>query len=215
MTASDETETPVPVVDRKTGKEVASKGATVIDWATGEHIELAPATTDRLGEVIENASAVRAGLAEVERDVSNELIARLDRDASWTWRGAGGLKISAPSPDKGTEDFPLDALEACLLKLIEDETISPDGASKAMKRQITLTVDVPLGTALKPLVEMFKDWKIEIDEAEMPVVKVDESVSKVAAGIAKLRKIPAAKVALAAAAGTKDPPPRKVKVERL
>lgn len=204
----------VPVVDRATGKEVTVPGPSVIDWATGEEIVLADATTDRLGEVIENCRKLRASLMEAEIFVSNELVDRLDRNASWTYRGEGGLKISAPSPEKGSEDFPIDALESALRDLLERKVVSHEGAAKAMKRQITLTVDVPLEAPLKPLEDKFADWSIELGGLHLPVVNVSGTAVKVAAGVKALRKIPAAAETLDRAAVKTEPPLRKAKVER-
>lgn len=210
---SDEEDIDVPVIDRKTGKEVAMPGREVIDWKSGEIVDVSDASTLRLAQLIDDLAEAREGLSDVERVVNVELINRLDLDASWTWHD-GGYTVSAPSNSAGTEEFPIDALEAALEKLVDKKIVSIKGASKAIKRQVTLTIDVPLGTPIPPLVEMFKGETVSVEDKQMPIVKVDSRVAKVAAGITALRKIPAAAKILKTASKTVDPPPRKVKVER-
>lgn len=199
----------------ETGTDVAVGGETVLDWAIGEKVELATASSVRLAEVIEHGRAVQTSLKDVEQAVSDELVSRLDKDVSWTYR-VDGLKISAPSPEKGTEDFPLDALENCLMALIENGVISAEGAAGAIKRQLVLTVNVPLGVDLESILKMVErsETTFDFEDHPLPVVKAEKNVSKIAGGITKLRKIPAAAEALKGAAEKVEPPPRKVKIER-
>lgn len=193
------------------GAELEKPAREIVDRGVGEIVNLDDADNQRLAEVITHTIDLRRELGEVEQLVSDELISRLDLDANWTWRG-DGVTVTAASPERGSEDFPVDALETALQELIDKGVISREAAEKAVKRRITLQLDVPLGASMRELLEKFKEWTISFDDIEMPVVKADGTAEKVAGGIKALRKNPKAKPRLDKAAVKVTPPVRRVKV---
>lgn len=199
------------------GTELELVSEEVLDRRAGEILDVASASTQRLAEVITNTTDLRRELDDVEEIVASELIDRLDRDANWTWHG-DGLTVVTASPGRGTEDFPVDALEEALGELVFKGVISEEAASKAIKRQIVLTLDVPLGAHLGELTAKSREWTINAGGVEtpieLPVVKAASKVEKIANGIKAIRKNPAAAKVMDKAAVPVNPPARKVKVTR-
>lgn len=194
----------------------ASTALTVLDRSTGEVIDVGASTDAELAVFIDNLSELRAELAEAEAIVSGELLARLDRSASWTRRvrvGDREFEIKAPSPDAGTEAYDASLLERELRKLVERRTIDEDGAVQALDRTLTLTVRVPLGVELDQLVEAIKyEPEPKLGDQPVAVVSVAASRSVKLGGVAKLRKVDGTGAALDRAKMTKPAPARRAKV---
>jgi hypothetical protein len=174
--------------------DIATTSRDVVDWKTGEVVNLDDATTEQLAELVTNLQDVRRALAETEQAVSAELVDRLDRDACWTLR-VGDPKdgrqweIKAASPTAGSSVYPPDMLETELRALVARGTITADAAAKALRRQVTLTLDIPLDLPLKETAEGLGQITISLGENELPIAKSDHSASAVAAGINALRKV--------------------------
>jgi hypothetical protein len=188
----------------------------VVDFKTGEIVPL-DASTERLAEYMSNLDEVRTALAEAAGAVSDELVARMDREASWTLR-VGDPKegrqweIKGSSPTAGTETYPPDLLEVELLALVERGTITAEAAGKALRRQVTLTLDVPLNLPLKGVAEGLAQIKLTLGENELPIAKADHSAGAIAAGINALRKVAGTGAALDRAKVPGSPGPRRAKV---
>jgi len=187
----------------------------VLDRVTGERLAVRDADTETLAAFMVHQQQLRGELADAEAIVNSALLERLDRGAVWTVRVGDPqtlqYELSAPSPTAGTDSYPPDALETELRALIERGTITPDAAGKALKRQITLVLDVPLNLSLKETAEGLKRIVLSLGENVLPVVKVNYTASAVKAGIVALRKVSGTTAALDRAKVTATPS-RRVKV---
>jgi hypothetical protein len=195
--------------------ELAPATPTVLDRVTGELLAVRDANTETLAAFMVHQQQLRGELADAEAIVNNALLERLDRGAVWTVRVGDPTtlqyELSAPSPTAGTDSYPPDALETELRALVERGTITPHAAGKALKRQVTLVLDVPLNLPLKETAEGLKRVTISLGENVLPVVKVDYAASAVKAGIAALRKVSGTVAALDRTKVTATPS-RRVKV---
>jgi hypothetical protein len=175
--------------------EIATTSRDLVDWSNGEVVNLDDASTERLAELVTNLQEVRQALGETEQAVSAELVARCDAEASWTLR-VGDPKdgrqweIKTASPTAGTAVYPPDMLETELRALVARGTITADAAAKALRRQVTLTLDIPLDLPLKETAEGLGQITIFHGEDALPIAKSDSSMAAVAAGINALRKVP-------------------------
>lgn len=193
---------------------------TIIDRLHGEILDVRDATTERLAQAVTNMQELRAQLADEEKLVSDELIARLDREARWTLsvgdpREGRVWVIKAPSPEAGTTVYPPDLLEHELRQLVERGTITADAAAMALKRTVTIELDVPLDLTA-PLSEVARELKeVTItgpEGVELKVAKTDYARRSVDGGIKKLSKVPGTGAALDRAA-QKTEPARKASVK--
>lgn len=188
----------------------------VTDWKTGEIISLPDAATDRLAELSTNLDDVQQALNDARAVVSDELVARLDRDAQWTARVGDPTdrqwEIKAPSPTAGATIYPPDVLEQELRALVDRGVVTPAAAGKALRRQITLTLDIPLELPLKDTAAALANITIRTADTELPIVKADHSMSVVAAGVNALRKVPGTNAALDRAKHVEPPGRRRAKV---
>lgn len=192
---------------------------TIVDRVHGEVIDVADATTERLAEAITNMQELRARLADEERIVSDELLSRLDRDASWTC-SVGDPKegrvwvLKAPSPEAGTTVYPPDLLETELAELVKRGTITPDAAGAALKRTVTIKLDIPLDVpiALSEVARGVKLLQVVVGEKRLCPADTDYACTSVAAGIKALAKVPGTGAALARAAQNATPA-RRVSVK--
>ena len=191
----------------------------VVDLKTGELVDIANASTERVAELATNMVDVRAQITEVEQAISTELVARLDQQAVWTILvgdpTTAQWEITAPSPAAGTETYPADRLIPELEDLIAQGVITTDAASRACKRHLILTVTVPWSAAPEDLARKLSDAAgIAIAGVPVEVVKAEPYVKPVAQGIAALRKVPGASEALDGAKVTQAPGARRAKVTR-
>jgi hypothetical protein len=188
---------------------------TAIHPITGEIWALAETPLPDLATFMVELQGHRDKLRAWEDRINGHLLAYLDAGASWTVRVGDPhtvqYELTAPSPTAGVDVYPPDALETELRALVERGTITPDAAGKALKRQVTLVLDIPLNLPLKETADGLKRITISLGENELPVVKMDYAASAVKAGIAALRKVKGA-VAGLDRAKTTSTPSRRVKV---
>lgn len=160
---------------------------------TGEALELAEASPEQLADWIDAATEITNAIGDRRALVDRELVRRLDQNASWTLRvgspdGDYQLEIKAPSPSAGTTLVDTKALEDELRALIERGTISVEGAASALKRQVTVILDVPIDEDL--------DRALDQAKAYDRCVKAESTRSAIAAGLKALRKVPGTSAAL-------------------
>jgi hypothetical protein len=191
----------------------------IVDLKTGEIVDIATAPTVAVAELATNMADVRAQISDVEKAISTELVARLDRSASWTVRvgdpAVAQWEITAPSPTAATDVYPQDLLQAELAKLIAQGVITTDAASRACKRQLVLTVGVPWSAEPQEIADTLKAaTSVAIAGVSVEVLKVETDARPVAQGIAALRKVPGTAEALDAAKQTQPAGARRAKVTR-
>jgi hypothetical protein len=182
-----------------------------------EHGELTPvkaASTERIAAFVDSVAERRSELAEWESVANDELLARLDADALWTQR-VGDFEVKAPSPTAGTESYDAEELQAALRSLIERGTVSEDAASGALRRQLTLCLEVPWDASPADLAKQVEHAiSIQVAGHDVRVLSASGSIVPVLAGINRLRKLAAAAPALDTAANEPVSPRRRVKVTR-
>jgi hypothetical protein len=212
------TDQPIPPEALEAAARAISTELTVFDRTTGELVDIRTAPTERLAGIVVSLQDQRVELAEVEGFISDELVARLDREAQWTLRvgdptGDRQFEIKAPSPTAGTESYRPDVLEEVLQTLIMAGTVSENAASGACRRQLTLCLEVPWAADPAELADQVQQAiAIEVGGHRVQVVSTAGSVSLSAAGINKLRKVPGVGDALDRAKVTQPAGPRKAKV---
>jgi hypothetical protein len=199
--------------------ELEPVGREVVHPVTGELLDLASESVERLAELTVDLQADRTNLNAFELAVSDALVDRLDRSAQWTLRvgdptGDRQYEVKAPSPTAGTTAYLDDVLESELQTLVIAGTITPDAASNACKRHLVLTLAAPWGVRLQDLADSVTapETVIEIGGVTVDVVKADASVKAATAGINALRKVPGTSDALDAATTSQPAPPRRARV---
>lgn len=191
---------------------------TIIDYVSGELIDPKTATSEALAQYVTNVQAIREDLAAAEKVVSDELVARMDRDAKWTLH-VGDPKvqvweITAPSPTAGTEVYPPDMLETELRQLVERGTITVDAADAALKRIVTVKLGVPLSASLSETAQHVKQMmSFHAGDVTLKVLGADHSATAVKAGINALGKVPGTGAALARAKRTDPGGARRARVK--
>jgi hypothetical protein len=199
--------------------ELAPRPVEVMHPVTGELLNLAQESLDRLAGIVVGLQEHRARLADFERQVNDVMVAHLDRAASWTARvgdptGERQFEIKAPSPEAGQAVYRSDTLVPALKALVDAGAISPEAASKACARQLVLSLAVPWGANLDELAETVQDAiGIQIAGVEVDVVSASPSERPVQAGIKALRKIPGVAEALDRVKVTPEPGPRRATVK--
>lgn len=177
--------------------DLATQALQVMHPVTGELLDLATLDTESVAELAVEMQEHRAQLAGFERALSDTLVAHLDRSALWTQRvgdptGPRQLEIKAPSPEAGAS-YPADTLVPALRSLIRAGVITPEAASKACVRQLTLGLAVPWDADLSELAETVKGAiDIQIAGVAVDVVAAEPVERPVQAGIKALCKIPGA-----------------------
>ena len=195
-----------------------SSELTVLDHTTGELLDLRVASVERLAQYMADLQGLWRELAAVEEAVSDELVRRCDQGALWTLRvndprTGHQYEVKTQSPTAGTETYIPDALEHELLGLVEDGTLNAEGASGALRRVLNVEFVVPWDADPSTLAVSLKEAKgIRIDGVGVRVVKAKGERTPVAAGIAKLRKVPGTSEALDRAMQRVGPPKRRARV---
>ena len=187
----------------------------VRDRKTGEMLEVATAPTETLAAFILNAKEVHEEIRDAEAIVNEELIARMDRDASWTARvndGRTEYELSTTSPDAGTTAYVPEDLERELRPLVERGTVSADAAGAALKRQVVMTLDIPLNLPLAETAAGLAAIEVALGDNKLPVVSADPRTSSNMRGVNALRKVPGTTAALDRAKSHTAPPARRAKV---
>ena len=181
-----------------------------------EHGELAPvkaASTERVAAFVDSVAERRVQLAEWESVANDELLTRMDFEAATTLH-VGGFELKTPSATAGTTAYDPVALDEQLGSLVGCMLISPLAASVALKRQLTLNLEVSWDTTPDELAaEVERAVAIHIAGHEVKVLSVSGSLTPVLAGINRLRKLGLGEDLDAALVPT-PAPRRRVKVTR-
>lgn len=107
------------------------------------------APTDHLGLAIANLRDIKAAIDTAVRDINDELIARADKDASYTYRG-NGVEITLDGPGR-TDITDPDGLRTALLALVEDDVITVQAVDAAVQEVVTFKASKRGLGALKKL----------------------------------------------------------------
>lgn len=186
-------------------------GQALMHPVTGEVIDLRHASLAQIAEMAVETQDIGARLRDFQQELNDALLDHLDQNAMWTMR-VGDIEITAKSPSAGTTVYPSGDLERELTALVERGTITLDAAGKALKRQVTLTLDIPLHLPLKETADGLSRITVSLGENELPIAKVDYDARSVDSGIKALRKVPGTAAALDRAMATKPVGERRAKV---
>lgn len=93
-----------------------------------------------LGKVQHEIDLTLEVLYDAKRALGGELIDRMDKQGEWTV-SAPGVKIVAPSPSAGTEDWDAELLDEILDALIEEGVLDRDAKLRAVTQRSVLHVD--------------------------------------------------------------------------
>jgi hypothetical protein len=177
-----------------------SKELMVVNPTTGEVLDLHGATTEGLAQAVTDLADKRQAIKDFEEAVESVLLERMTQAASWTLRVGDPRErqweITSPSPAAGSTAYPADILETELRALVERGTIIESAAAKALKRQVKLTLDVPLHLPLKETSDGLSNITITLGDNELPIASCSYDSSSNKAGIKALEKVPGAKAAL-------------------
>lgn len=113
---------------------------------TGEAIALKAASTAELAAWRVRSDDYRADLGTFDRALEGELLARMDKAATWTHRVGDpkadvNLELTAPSPTAGTTSYNPATLEQGLRTLVEADVLDPEALEEAVPRTVTITAD--------------------------------------------------------------------------
>lgn len=140
----------------------------LFDPHTGEEVELATATTDRLAALrCYILDLERDLLAQAKRDIDGELLARMDRAARWSVN-ANGYLVSAPSPAPSTE-YDAEELRGRLDELVADGVLDLAAADAAVEVIISFKAKA---AGIKALAKLGGPVAEAIDECSRSVDKV-------------------------------------------
>lgn len=199
--------------------DLVPRTAQVAHPVTGELLSLAEESLEQLAVIVVGLQEHRARVADFERDVNEVMVAHLDRAASWTVRvgdprGERQFEIKAPSPEAGQAVYPVDELVPALKALIAADAITPEAASKACGRQLTLSLAVPWDADLDELAETVKGAiGIQIAGVEVDVAAATPVVKPLQVGIKALCKIPGVAKKLDEVKVTPEQGPRRATVK--
>ena len=110
--------------------------ATVLDFSTGEVLDLTSTGDDRLAEFLETVREYESRLREAKSLANRELLKRLDLDRMWT-RRAGPYQLSAPSDAPAEEWTDPQALYEDLMSLWEHGELTAEAVERAVKVETT------------------------------------------------------------------------------
>lgn len=112
-----------------------SAGGGLVLPATGEVLDLEGMATDELAARVDEVRELRDRLADADRAISDELLARMDRRSEWT-ATVGDWRVEGSSPET-LIDYDLDALEQALQQLVVAGHIDPAAATDAVRTTVT------------------------------------------------------------------------------
>jgi hypothetical protein len=110
--------------------------ALVVVPITGEVLDLATTPTDQLAAAINLTRETEVDLRTFKRRVADELLDRMDREATWTVR-LGGFEVSGDGP--GRTDIDGRRLYEELQGLVMEARITEHAAREAVKVETTYT----------------------------------------------------------------------------
>lgn len=106
----------------------------VVNPATGEALTLASPTED-LARCLADIRDFEAQVRDVKRSLTGELLARLDKDASWTLH-LPGMKLRGDSPEP-QEDWDGAGLRDALLLLVDNGDLAIEAVDAAVETTVT------------------------------------------------------------------------------
>jgi hypothetical protein len=177
-----------------------SQELVVLDRHTGELIDPKQAETARLAAFVTDLGTIRQELSAAEGIVSDELVARMDREAMYTLHVEDGeqrWEIKSQSPAAGATVYPEDMLQTELDALVDANVITDGAAARALHRRIVLELGVPWDANPRELAQQLKQaLSIEVGGVELKLERAEARLTPVASAIAALRKIEATRAAL-------------------
>lgn len=212
----------------------ASAGMTVLLQSTGEVVRVVDAATllaaagitdtadasvKQLADFTLDATLLKQIASEAQLVASDELINRMDANASWTLR-ENGIEIKAASPDAGSVGYDLNMLRDTLHAFVDAGIITRAGLDSAIEtvlptapvsyellRQVFCALDGDLSMAAEQLVRD-KVARLLLEEPE-PVYRVR------AIGVKALMKNPRCRVGIERCQVAVTPPRRVAKVRAV
>jgi hypothetical protein len=195
-----------------------SQELVVVDRYTGDVFDPAKADTARLAAFCTNLGELRKELAEAERVVSDELVDRMDREALYTLHVEDGeqrWEIKGASQTAGTTVYLQDVLETELKGLVDENTITPDAAGRALHRHISLQLGVPWNADPQEIAQKVKEaLSIEVAGVTVTVERAEARAVPATSGINALRKQPGT-VSAIDRAKREQPPGRRKAIVKL
>lgn len=98
---------------------------------TGEVLSLA-SSENELGRYLSDLREFESVIREHKKMVTRELVARMDRQASWTIHAGEGIKLTSQSP-KPEEQFDGAGLRSALLGLVDEGVLSIEAVDAAVE----------------------------------------------------------------------------------
>ena len=107
----------------------------IVHPATGESLNLRLTATDNLARALVEVRDLEDELRTFKRDISDEILVRMDHEATYTVGLPGGSKLRGDGPT--TDDYDGAKLYDGLRPLLRAGTIGPVALGKAVKRETT------------------------------------------------------------------------------
>lgn len=126
----------LPVSSEPSRELVEVRPRQLFDPLHGEVLDLASVTPERLAQLLIEMADVESKFREVRGVVHDELVARMDRDRSWTLHLEGGVKLSAPS-DAPKVEWDVEGVIEELDKLVNEGVLSESAREKAIDVVVT------------------------------------------------------------------------------
>lgn len=125
----------------------AQEPAPPVDPLTGELCPL-DGPTDALGTFLADVREIESRLREAKAVVTAELLARMDREGTWTVR-VPGMKITGEAP--GRVEYDVEKLRTVVDELVAEGTISQEAAGRAVESRVVWVAHARGVTALRKL----------------------------------------------------------------
>lgn len=132
--------------------------------ATGELLDLESAATDSLAQRIDEIRELRGALADAERAISDEVLARMDRRAQWTAR-VGDYELQARTPSSEV-DYDLGRLREELDGLVAQGLLEPEAATAAFREKRETH---PAKTVLRQLLRAGGEVAERVESCQIPI----------------------------------------------
>jgi len=129
---------------------------------TGEVLDLAVEATPTLAEAVHRVREAEAELRSFKRAVADELLARMDHEASWTIR-VPRWEVTGDGPNR--TDYDGKALRMALSRLAATGAISVEAAREAVRVEEVYT---PVKAKLHKLLKLGGEVAEAIRECEVP-----------------------------------------------
>lgn len=199
----------------------------IVDIVTGEVLDaravlasagiesLNEADTSELAAFVYSVSQFFSIASEAKGQASDELVARLDAEASWTHR-IDDWEIKAPSPAAGSLTYDVDLLREALEELVTLRVISREAAWNALE-PVRPTIEVSY-RLLRDVIRALDGYELADDIfneiAQLLLGEPEPTYKLRLAGVKALLKIPAARTVIEPCQIDVTPPRRVAKVTR-